>query len=191
MQMQQWSISINPLGEVVAGLECGLDLSRVHALVLAQVLGVLPLKELHAVLGLWLTSKVAVGSSLLILRLPKRKRNSNGARATIKLDLDNVCDVDWCQSTLLGAISLYEKRERLCHTDRIGELHKGTLAQATLHNRFGHLPTDVGCRAVNLGWILAREGTSAVSTPASISVNDNLAACETCITLRATNNELS
>merc|ERR1711988_1703465 len=103
------NISVNPLGEVVAGLERSLDLSRVHVLVLAQVLGILPLKELHAVLCLCLAPEVAVGSSFLILRLPKCKRNSNGTGTTIELNLDDICDVHWCQSALLSAISLYKE----------------------------------------------------------------------------------
>merc|ERR1712078_105821 len=60
--------SINPLGQVVAGLQCCPYLIRVHALVLGQVFGILPLKELDTILGNCLTSK-GTGRGLLILGL--------------------------------------------------------------------------------------------------------------------------
>ena len=41
--------SIHPLGQVVAGLQLRLHFSRLHSLVLGQVFGILPLKELHAI----------------------------------------------------------------------------------------------------------------------------------------------
>jgi hypothetical protein len=53
-------------------------------------------------------------------------------------------------------------------------LHKCALAETALHNRLGHLPADVGCRAVHLGGVFPGERTTTVSTPASIGVDDNL-----------------
>merc|ERR1712098_738701 len=58
--------SVNPLCEIVAGLQLCLHLRRVHALVFGQVLGILPLEELHAILCIRLTSKVAIGSGILV-----------------------------------------------------------------------------------------------------------------------------
>merc|ERR1719375_2009625 len=98
--------SVNPLGEVVAGLQLGLDLGRVHGLVFRQVLGILPLEELDAIFRFWLASKVAVSSSLLVLWLSQCQRHSNASRTAVKVDLDNVCDIVWCQAALLGAICL-------------------------------------------------------------------------------------
>merc|ERR1719161_1324646 len=91
----------------------------VHALVLGQIFGVLPLEELDTILGNRLTSKVTVGCSLLVLGLTESKRQSNGTWAAIKLDLDDISDVDSCQSTLLSAIGLHKKRQRLSNTDGI------------------------------------------------------------------------
>merc|ERR1711918_215064 len=65
-------ISVHPLCEVVAGLQLGINLRGVHALVLGKILGILPLEELFAILGHWLTSKMAVGGRLLVLWLPKQ-----------------------------------------------------------------------------------------------------------------------
>merc|ERR1712139_741358 len=111
---QKLGSSIHPLCEVVAGLKCSIDLSRVHAFVLGQILSIFPLEELHAVLGLWLTSEVAVGGSLLILGLAECKGDSNGTRAAIKFDLDDVCNIDCCQSSLLGAVGLDKEGKWFC-----------------------------------------------------------------------------
>ena len=151
---QKINASIHPLCEIVAGLQLGLDLRTVHGLVLGQVLGILPLEELDAVLCVWLAPKVAIGGSLLVFGLTQGKRKGNGTWAAIKGQLDNICDVVSAQVTLLSAVSLHKDREGLCDTNGIGELHEGTLAQATLHNGLGYLPADVGSGAVNFGWIL-------------------------------------
>merc|ERR1712050_535291 len=85
--------SIHTLRQVVATLECCSDMLRVHALVLGEVLRVLPFKELDAVLGHWLAAKMAIGSALLILRLAERQRHSNRSRAAIEGDLEDVGNV--------------------------------------------------------------------------------------------------
>merc|ERR1711907_643401 len=147
--------SVNPLGKVVAGLELSTDLLRVHALVLGQVLGVLPLEELLAILCVRLATKVAIGSGFLVLGLPQSKGQSNGTWTAIKGNLDDIGDVIGGEVTLLCAIGLNKDRERLRDTNGIRKLHKGTFAQATAHNGLGHLPANVCSRAIHLGWILA------------------------------------
>merc|ERR1719254_237944 len=135
--------SVHPFCEVVAGLQCGIHLSRCHALVLGQIFGVLPLEEFDAVLGHRLTSKMAISRRLLVLGLPKSERHRDCTWTAIKLDLDDVGNVHGCQCTLLSAVSLDEQRERLCNTNCVGQLHESTLAQTTLNYRFGHLPANV------------------------------------------------
>merc|ERR1711972_1168339 len=58
LRARQPPTSVNPLCQVVAALERRRHLLGRHALVLGHVLGVLPLEELDAVLGVWLTAKV-------------------------------------------------------------------------------------------------------------------------------------
>jgi len=65
--------SVHPLGQVIAGLQRGGNLLGGHLPVLGDVLGVLPLEELHAVLCDWLAPEVAVRRGLLILRLTQRE----------------------------------------------------------------------------------------------------------------------
>merc|ERR1712187_177213 len=168
--------SIDPFGQIVAALELRRHLRRGHALVLGEVLGILPLKELDAVLRVRLTAKVAIGGSLLVLGLTEREGLRYGARAAIALHLDHVGDVVRCQRTLLRAVGLHKERQRLRHANGVGELDQGTLAEAALHDRLGHLPADVCRGAVHLSWVLTREGTPTVSAPAAVRVDDDLAA---------------
>merc|ERR1712050_541214 len=81
--------SVDPLGQVVAGLERRRHLLRAHALVLGEVLGVLPLEELDAVLRVCLTTEVAVRRSLLVLGLAQRQGLRDGAWPAVELHLDH------------------------------------------------------------------------------------------------------
>ena len=44
-------------------------------------------------------------------------------------------------------------------------------------------------RSINLGGVLAREGTAAVGSPATIRVNDDLATSQTSISMRSSNHK--
>merc|ERR1711907_6290 len=183
--------SVNPLGKVVAGLQLSTDLLRVHALVLGQVLGILPLEELFAILCVRLATEVAIGSSFLVLGLPESKGQSNSTWTAVEGDLDDVGDVISSEVTLLSAVGLNKDREGLRDTNGIGKLHKRPLAQSAADDGFRHLSADVCCRTVHLGWVLAREGTATVCTPATVGVDDDLTSSETCITLRSTNDPMA
>merc|ERR1712232_395775 len=187
--LKKFSDLVNPLLQVVAGLQGSSDLGSVIASILGQILGVLPLEELDAILGVWLAAKVAVCSSHLVLWLTECQRNGNGTRAAVKLNLENVGDVVSCQLASLRAVGLHKEGQRLGDTDGIRELDKASLGKTTLHHRLGHLTADVGCGTIHLGWVLARESTTTMCTPAAIGVNDDLTSCEACITLWPTNDE--
>merc|ERR1740121_3150288 len=132
------------------------------------------------------------GSSrgLLVLWLAESQRLSDGARTTVESDLDDVGDVISTQCSLLGAISLNEKRQRLCDSDGVRELYQCSLAQAALHDGFGHLSADVSSRSINFSGILARKCASSMGSPTSICVDDNLTPCKPSIALWTTDDEL-
>merc|ERR1740121_2704239 len=133
------------------------------------------------------------GSSrgLLVLWLAESQRLSDGARTTVESDLDDVGDVISTQCSLLGAISLNEKRQRLCDSDGVRELYQCSLAQAALHDGFGHLSADVSSRSINFSGILARKCASSMGSPTTICVDDNLTACKPSIALWTTDDELA
>merc|ERR1712099_145596 len=128
---------------------------------------------------------MAIGCGLLVFRFAQGQRLSDGARTTVESDLDDIGDVISTQCSLFCAVSLNEKRQRLCHTNGVRQLHQSSLAQAALHDGFGHLSADVGSRSINLGGILARKRASSMSSPASIRVDDDLTSCQPSITLWA------
>merc|ERR1712176_1334091 len=183
--------SVDPLGQVVAGLERRRHLLRAHALVLGEVLCVLPLEELDAVLRVCLAAKMAISRGLLVLWLAESKRLRNGARAAIKLDLDDVRDVVCRQRSLLRAVGLDEERQGLRDANGIRKLDQGALAEAALHNGLGHLRADVGRRAIHLRGVLAGEGAAAVCSPAAIRVDDDLTSSQSRVALRPSNNKLA
>merc|ERR1712139_263371 len=133
---------------------------------------------------------MAVRCCLLILRLPGGQRHSDGPRTAIERNLDDVCNVFGRQVIHLSAIGLYEERQGLRYTNCVRELHKRALAETTFHNGLSHLPANVGRGSVHLGGVLARKGAAAMSAPTTVGIDNDLAACEPSIALRAADDEL-
>ena len=89
------------------------------------------------------------------------------------------------------AVGIDEDADGLCHADSIAELHEHFVCHACCHHVLGDVASCVGCRAVHLRGVLAAEGTTAVCALATIGVNNDFAACEACVAVRATNHELA
>ena len=79
--------------------------------------------------------------------------------------------------------------EGLRDTNGVRELDEGAAGEASGDQGLGDPTADVGSRAVDLGEVLAGEGTATMGTPAAVGVDDDLAAGQTGVTLRATNDE--
>merc|ERR1719261_535065 len=156
-----------------------------HGHVLGEVRRVLPLKVLHAVLRVRRAAEMAVGRRDLVLGLTELEGLGDGARAAVEGDLHHLRDGLRRQAARLRAVGLDEEGERLGDADRVGELNESALREAALHDGLGHLPADVRRRAVDLRRVLAGEGAAAVRAPAAVSVDDDLAAGEAGIALRA------
>merc|ERR1712110_913341 len=183
--------SVNPLRQVVAIFKCRCDLLGVHRRILRDVLSILPLEKLDAVFRVRRAPEVAVGSCLLVLGLAQRQRYCNCTWPTIELDFHDVGDILCCELAAFRAVCLDEQRQRFRNTDSIRQLHECTLAEATLHDGLGHLSADVCRRSVHLRGILTGKGTAAMCTPTAICVDNDLAASETSISLRSTNDEFA
>jgi hypothetical protein len=113
----------------------------------------------------------------------------NDTRAHVEVGLD---DLDELLGALVGgAVGLDEDGVRLSDTNGVGELDKGTTGKLGVDERLGDPAGKVGSRAVDLAVVLAGEGTTTVGTPATVGVNDDLAASKTGVTLRATNDEVA
>lgn len=88
-----------------------------------------------------------------------------------------------------GAVGLDEDGQRLSNTNGVGELDEGTAGKASVDEGLGDPTSNVGSRAVDLGVVLTREGTTTVSTPTTVGVDDDLTAGETGVTLGTTDDE--
>ena len=134
---------------------------------------------------------MAVGGSLVVLGLAKGKVAGEGTGAGVELDLDDVGDGLGGKALLLGAVGLDEEGEGLGNADGVRELDAGALAEAGLDDGLGHPAAGVGGRAVDLGGGLSGEGSATVGTPATVGVDDDLAAGEAGVTLRSADDELA
>lgn len=88
-----------------------------------------------------------------------------------------------------GSVRVDVDRQGLSNTNGVRKLDKSTASKTSSDERLGDPATDVGSRAVDLGEILAGESTTTVSSPATVGVDNDLAASETGITLGTTNDE--
>lgn len=88
-----------------------------------------------------------------------------------------------------SAVGVDVDREGLGHTDGVGDLDQGAGSEAGSDDGLGDPAGSVGARAVDLGGVLAGEGTTSVGSPASVGINDDLASCETTISHGSTNGE--
>lgn len=62
-------------------------------------------------------------------------------------------------------------REGLCDTDGVRELHDDTLGESGGDEGLGDPSTCVGAGSVDLGPVLAGEGSTTVSTPSTVAVH--------------------
>lgn len=103
-----------------------------------------------------------------------------------------VDDVDKLLGALLGgAVGLNEDGEGLGDTNGVGELDESTTGELGVDEGLGDPTGEVGGRTVDLAVVLAGEGTTTVGTPATVGVDDDLAASKTGVTLGTTNDEVT
>ncbi|RMU72680.1 hypothetical protein ALP24_05656 [Pseudomonas syringae pv. aptata] len=75
--------------------------------------------------------------------------------------------------------------------DGVGHLDLATLGQAGSDDVLGDVTTGVGGRTVNLRWVLAGECTATVTGHSAVGVHDDLAAGQTAVAYRATDDEVA
>ena len=92
---------------------------------------------------------------------------------------------------LASAVGVYEDRQRLCNTNGVRKLDEATASETSRDERLRNPTRGVGSRTVDLGPVLAREGTSTVGTPTTVGIDDNLTTSQPGVTLRTANDEAS
>jgi hypothetical protein len=119
--------------------------------------------------------------------LGKVKLLNNDTGPHVKIGPD---DLDKLIGALVrSAICVNVDRQRLGNTDGIRQLDKGTTGETGSDEGLGNPAAEVGGRPINLGEVLAGEGATAMSTPATVGVDDDLTTSQTGVALRTTNYE--
>jgi len=132
-------------------------------------------------------AEVAVLGSLEVDGLGKVELLDNNTGTHVEVVAD---DLDKFIGVLLGgAVGVDVDGKRLSDTDGIRKLNKSAASKASSNERLGDPAAEVGSGTIDLRKVLAREGTTTVSTPATVRVDDDLAASETGITLGTTDDE--
>src|SRR5208282_3551019 len=92
---------------------------------------------------------------------------------------------------LLGSESIHQDADGIGNTDRIGELHFAAVGEAGGHDVLGDVARHVGGGTIHFGRILAAECAAAVTSHATVSVHDDLAAGQAGIAHGAADHEAS
>jgi hypothetical protein len=90
-----------------------------------------------------------------------------------------------------GSVRVDEDGEWLSDTDGVRELDERTAGKLGVDQRLCDPTGEVCCGTIDLGEILSGESTTTVGSPSTVSVDDDLTASKTSITLWSTNDELS
>ena len=87
------------------------------------------------------------------------------------------------------AVGIDVHAHRLRNADGVGQLHFAAIGQAGGDDVLGHVPGHVGGAAIDLGRILAAEGAAAVTAPAAVGIDDDLAAGQPAVAVRTADHE--
>jgi len=90
-----------------------------------------------------------------------------------------------------SAVGVDVDAEWVRNTNSVGDLDKYAIAEVSCDEGLGDPASGVGCTAIDLGWVLSGEGSTSMSAPSSVCVDDNLTASKTGISMWATTGEAS
>src|SRR5262245_19139807 len=88
-----------------------------------------------------------------------------------------------CRTLVARAEGIDLHRHRLRHTDRIANLDFRLLREAGCDDLLGDVAAEVRAAAIDLGGVLAAERAAAVTAPAAVAVDDDLAARDAGVSL--------
>ena len=138
---------------------------------------------------LGLAAEVAVGGGLLVHGVDQVQHLDDAVRAQVEMLADQLLDL--VVADLAGAESGDRNRRRLGHANGVADLHFGAVGNAGGHDVLGHVTCRVSRRAVDLGRVLAAERATAVTGPAAVGVDDDLAAGQAAVAHGAADHELA
>lgn len=130
---------------------------------------------------------MAVLGSLEVDGLVKVELSDNDTGSEVKVVVDDLDEL--IRGLGRGAVRVDVDGQGLGNTNGVRQLDEGTSGKLGVNKRLGDPSGKISSRSIDLGEILAREGTTTVGTPTAISIDDDLAAGQTGVTLGTTNDE--
>ena len=132
-------------------------------------------------------TEVSVRSSGLVDGVAELEGVHEDTRAQVKVVVDDLQKLFLRKGT--SAVRVDVDGEGSSNTDGVGELDEATLCKLGVDDGLCDPASSVGGRAVDLGRVLTRESATTVGAPASVGVDDDLAASEASITVGSTDDE--
>ena len=130
---------------------------------------------------------MTIRSCLPIDRTQQIELFDNRRRTHVELSLDDFGDAVGGDFT--GAEGIDHHRNRVCHSDGVGQLDFTLASQAGSNNIFRHVAGHVGGTAIDLAWVFTAEGATTVGTLAAVGINNDLAPGQTTVAHGATDDK--
>ena len=112
-------------------------------------------------------------------------------RSKVKVLGDDIGEIGIGHTLLDGAVRVDVDRQRVGDANGVRELDEGPAAQLVGHEGFGDPTRGVGRGTIDFGGVLTAEGTASVRAPSAVRVNDDLAAGESGVAVRTSDDEAS
>ena len=138
-----------------------------------------------------LTAEVSVAGSLTIDRSTELEAPLDSIGAEVKDFVYELSDLCIAEGDVACPIGVDEDADRLSDPDGIGELYEYFVSDASSDEVLRYVASCIGCRAVYLRGVLAREGTTTMGGLTSVGVDDDLTPRETSISVRTADDELT
>ena len=149
----------------------------------------LQVQRLWLLPGEVLVGEVAILRGLVVDRLDQVELLDDNTRPHVEVLANDLHQL--LRALVGGSVGVNVEREWLSDADCVGELDKAAAGKFGMNERLGDPASEVGSTAIDLAVVLAAESATAMGAPTAIGVDDDLAACETCVTLGSTDDEES
>lgn len=150
---------------------------------MAQVLGLFPQEFGFSSTEVTESSELLVDGGLEVQLL------DDHTRSEVEVSGDDFLQVVVSVSFRDGSVGVDVDGDGISYTNTISNLDEGSSAESSSNETLGDPSGSISSRSVDLSGVLTGESTTSVTTPATISINDDLSTSKTSITARSTNGE--
>ncbi|ENN86352.1 hypothetical protein RHSP_20207 [Rhizobium freirei PRF 81] len=137
-----------------------------------------------------LAAEMAIGRSLGIDRLVEVEMTADAGRREVHVLADSRFDLV-LGDALARAVQVDIDRQRLSDADSVGQLDRAAIGKAGSNDVLCEVAGSIGCGTVDLGRVLAGESAAAMRSSTAVGIDDDLAAGQAGIAVRAADDELA